>query len=133
MKTPKAPRSSFRRSATSVPALLALVTLSGTAIAATDIESPCRQATKSSDSLQAYIARGAAITAARTVETTAASPTQPDGDDAADPSSSEAEKRAAADEASAEKAAVPEFTSRLPGIAVNDLPGFRRHMYRTDI
>ena len=27
----------------------------------------------------------------------------------------------------------PEFTTRLPGVSANDMPGFRRHMFRTDI
>jgi hypothetical protein len=27
----------------------------------------------------------------------------------------------------------PAYTTRLPGVSANDMPGFRRHMYRTDI
>ena len=27
----------------------------------------------------------------------------------------------------------PAYTTQLPGVSANDMPGFRRHMYRTDI
>jgi hypothetical protein len=34
---------------------------------------------------------------------------------------------------SSSDSSVPEFTTRLPSVSANDMPRFRRHMFRTDI
>ena len=130
MNTAKAPRKSVSRNAASIPALVLLGALSGTALAATDIQEPCPEAAESANALHAFIA-GDEHTAplVRTVEATKpvapAKVTETSTDEAVD--SPEAEKTPATD------SATPAYTTQLPGVSANDMPGFRRHMYRTDI
>ena len=93
MKSIKAPRTSVSRSATSIPALLLLGTLSGTALAATEIQEPCPQAAAREDVLQAFIDAEAPLV--RTVEASEpAAPTQ----------SSDADSKSARDSEEAVKA-----------------------------
>jgi hypothetical protein len=37
------------------------------------------------------------------------------------------------EKSSVRNAPLPQFTTKLPGVAANDMPRFRRHMFRTDI
>jgi hypothetical protein len=38
-----------------------------------------------------------------------------------------------ADDSSLRVSSLSDFTTRLPGVSANDMPRFRRHMFRTDI
>ncbi len=129
MKIIKAPRTSVSRSATSIPALLLLGALSGTALAATDIQQPCPETAAKKDVLQAFIADDAEAPMVRTVEATkSATPAKASKADAkSDLESEDASSTPATD------SSTPAYTTRLPGVSANDMPGFRRHMYRTDI
>ena len=133
MKRVKAPRNSFSRSAASLPALLVLGTLSGSALAATDIAPPCPKTTTSADVLHDFIEHDAVSAIAETVDASETIRSLPVTENLAEDSSAESDDLNSVDEADAKESALPEFTSRLPGVSVNDLPGFRRHMYRTDI
>ena len=129
MKNIEASRTSVSRSATSIPALLLLGALSGTALAATDIQEPCPEAADQKDVLQAFIADGAEAPLVRTVEAS---------EPAAATQSSEADSQSVRDSEEAvstpaSDSSTPAYTTRLPGVSANDMPGFRRHMYRTDI
>ena len=106
--------------------LLLLMTLNGTALAATDIDTPCPEATSSSDVLHAFIEQDPG-TVVQTASDTLATPVM------AEEPARKQEDSEAVDDAEDEESPQPEFTTSLPGVAVNDLPGFRRHMYRTDI
>ena len=129
MKTIKAPRTSVTRSAASIPALLLLGTLSGTALAATDIQQPCPEAAAKKDVLQAFVADDAKGPLVRTVD--ASEPAAP-----AEDSKVESETASNAEDpvgTPASDSSTPAYTTRLPGVSASDMPGFRRHMYRTDI
>lgn len=127
MKSIKAPRTSVSRNAGSIPALLLLGALSGTAIAATDIQEPCPETASHKDVLRAF-ATDETGPRVRTIEASeAAVPAVVS--DAEDTTSAEAEEQ---DDATPQDA-TPAYTTRLPGVSANDMPGFRRHMYRTDI
>ena len=131
MKTLKAPRIHLGRSAVSVPALLLLGTLSGSALAATEIEPPCPEAANSSDALHAFIEQDAAP--ATIAETVDASETIQSSQPSATRIVANPDDPGPVEDREIKEAAQSELTTRLPGIAVNDLPGFRRHMFRTDI
>ncbi len=129
MKIIKAPRTSVSRSATSIPALLVLGALSGTALAATDIQQPCPETAAKKDVLQAFIADDAKAPLVRTVEASkAAVPAKASKADAETDQDAEDQVSTPAPDSS-----TPALTTRLPGVSANDMPGFRRHMYRTDI
>lgn len=131
MRTFKAPRNGTSRSAASIPALLVLVTLSGSALAATEIQPPCPEAAQSSDVLHAFIERDMAQSAeAQTVEATETLSSPPVAESMKDADAAKAEDLATIDDQELENSTMPAFTTRVP---VNDLPGFRKHMYRTDI
>lgn len=130
MKTVKAPQTSVCRSAASAPVLLVLGTLSGTALAATDFQEPCPETADSAETLHTFIDdEDFRAPLVRTIDATAsAAParvTEAADDDAGD--ADEAETTPATD------TSTPAYTTRLPGVSANDMPGFRRHMYRTDI
>ena len=125
----RAPRTSVSRSATSIPALLLLGTLSGTALAATEIQRPCPETAAQKDVLRAFIADDAEAPLVRTVDATeSAVPAQ-----ASDTDSDAASDTEEAVSAPASDSSAPAFTTQLPGVSASDMPGFRRHMYRTDI
>ena len=130
MKTAKAPQTSVSRSAASIPALLLLGALSGTALAATDIHEPCPESADSADVLYTFIV-GNDVSAPllRAVDTTEpVAPTR--AAETADDDGSDGDE---AETAPAPDASTPAYTTRLPGVSAKDMPGFRRHMYRTDI
>jgi hypothetical protein len=128
VKSIKARRTSISRSATGIPTLVLLGALSGTALAATEIQSPCPETQARSEALHALLAEDAAAPLVRTVEATETATPAP-ATEADDKASLEAEKTVSdtADSSS------PAYTTQLPGVSANDMPGFRRHMYRTDI
>lgn len=130
MKTAKAPQTRVSRSAASIPALLLLSALSGTALAATDLQEPCPGTADGADALSTFIAgEDLSKPTVRTVDAAesavAANPGENRDEDVGDVD--EAEAPSAAD------ASTPAYTTRLPGVSTEDMPGFRRHMYRTDI
>ena len=128
MKNVKAPRTNVSRSACSIPALLLLGALSGTALAATDIQEPCHKADAGQDVLTAFVAEDAAAPLIRTVDTAESAPAAAtDADEKTAPDAEESEAATASD------SSAPALTTRLPGVSASDMPGFRRHMYRTDI
>ena len=115
MKTFKAPQKNVAWSAASIPALLLLGAICGSAVASTDIPCP-DSAKKIDDTLHAILAS--------------------DDSDAAlaDTSADEkAEDTSETVESPVNESATPELTTRLPGVSANDMPRFRRHMFRTDI
>ena len=130
MKTAKAPRTIVSRNAVSIPALVLLGALSGTALAATDIQKPCPKAADSADALQTFIAhKDTTAPLVRTVEATEAATPVKVSDNASERSDEIEDAKATP----ASDSSAPAYTTRLPGISANDMPGFRRHMYRTDI
>ncbi len=128
MKSIKARRTSVSRSVTGIPTLVLLGALSGTALAATDIQDPCPETQARSDALRALLAEEATAPIVRTVEATETA-TQTQVSEADDKASVDVEE-AASDTADTSS---PAYTTQLPGVSANDMPGFRRHMYRTDI
>ncbi len=130
MKSTKAPRTSVSRSATSIPALLLLGALSGTALAATDIQDPeCPEAAAQKEVLRAIINDAAEAPLVRTVEATESTAPVKAAESDSD-SSSDTEEAVSAP---ASDSSTPAYTTQLPGVSASDMPGFRRHMYRTDI
>ena len=132
MKTVRAPRKTVCRSTASVPALVLLGTLSGTALAATDVQQPCPDENYAKHLLLEQLEQEAAAIA-QTVEATETITARPLVEAPAEVSESDPEEREAVEKTETADYTTPEFTSSLPGVSVNDLPGFRRHMYRTDI
>jgi hypothetical protein len=110
----KAPQKSVTWNAASIPALLLLGTLSGTAVASTEIQAPCPETVSQTDVLHVIIEKE----------------TQPLAETRNEEKSAEAEESA---ESPVSESSGTEFTTRLPGVSANDMPGFRRHMFRTDI
>jgi hypothetical protein len=129
VKNTKATRKITSPNAAGIPTLLLLGALSGTALAATDFQEPCPEADTRQDVLNAFIAEDAPAALVRTVDTTEPAPATPvsDADDETGPDTEET------DNAATSESSAPAFTTSLPGVSVNDMPGFRRHMYRTDI
>ena len=131
MKALKAPRHSIGRSAASLPALLVLGALSGSALAATEIQRPCPEGADSSDVLHAFIARDAIQSAeAQPAEARETLNPPPVADSNDETTAAEADDLATLETPESNDSTLPAFTTRVP---VNDLPGFRKHMYRTDI
>jgi Tfp pilus assembly protein FimV len=94
--------------------LLLLGAACGTALASTEIQSPCPETVAQTDVLQAI------------VEDKSAPLSEAAAKDKAQDTTEEVESPVSDTKA-------PEFTTRLPGVSANDMPGFRRHMFRTDI
>ena len=134
MKTLLAPRKTITRTSASLPSLLVLVALGGSALAATDIQAPCPETARSEQAFKAFLERDTtdspAVQPADASETLGAGPLAERHEKESPPKPDEA---VTADDADVTDSAVPELTTRLPGVSVNDLPGFRKHMYRTDI
>lgn len=127
MKSIEARRTSVSRSVTGIPTLVLLGALSGTALAATDIQDPCPETQARSETLHALRADDASGPLVRTVEATETATTKVTE---ADNEASVDAEEAASDTADS---SAPAYTTQLPGVSANDMPGFRRHMYRTDI
>jgi len=114
VRTMKAPQKSVTWNAASIPVLLLLGTVSGTAVASTEIQAPCPETVSQTDVLHVIIEKE----------------TQPLTETRSEEKASDAEDNA---ESPVSESSTPEFTTRLPGVSANDMPGFRRHMFRTDI
>jgi len=116
MTRPEVPPRTAALTAACLPALLLL----GSAFAASSMPEPCPESARQHVSdLHDMLAEEKVIA---TVAETVSKPAEEPADKAL----------ADADETPAEQPA-PEFTTRLPGVSANDMPRFRRHMFRTDI
>ena len=94
--------------------LLLLGAACSTALASTEIQPPCPNTVADTDVLHVIVdEQSAPLTEAALKE--------------------KAEKAAESVKSPVTDTKAPEFTTRLPGVSANDLPGFRRHMFRTDI
>ncbi len=134
MYTTRAPQINATRSAASIPALLLLVALSGSALASTEIQAPCPDSNTAAETLHAILASdNVRPSSIRIVEASETANPAPISDIGAKTGIGEHEKRTVAEKASVRNSPLPQFTTKLPGIAANDMPRFRRHMFRTDI
>ena len=134
MRTLKAPQTSVTWNATSIPALLALVALSGSALASTEIKEPCPESESHAEALHAILDNtDIQPPAIRTVDATESVTSSPVADTATDSTIDENGDMVENDDPSLTDTSAPEFTTQLPGVSANDMPGFRRHMFRTDI
>ena len=134
MNKMKAPQKSVTWNAASIPVLLLLGAACGSAVASTEIQSPCPETTSQETALHAILENGDHSQAAlvRTVEgndTVSRALRKDAGTDAGDKPDQVSE----AVESPVSDSNVPEFTTQLPGVSANDMPRFRRHMFRTDI
>jgi hypothetical protein len=129
----KAPQKSVTWNATSIPVLLLLGAACGSAVASTEIQSPCPETASQDSALHAIIESGDPQTAlVRTVEgndTVSGALRDDTGINAGDKS----DQASKAVESPVSDSNVPELTTQLPGVSANDMPRFRRHMFRTDI
>ena len=94
--------------------LLLLGAACGTALASTEIQAPCPDTVADTDVLHVIVEdETAPLTDAAVTE--------------------KVEEKTESVESPVSDSKAPEFTTRLPGVSANDMPGFRRHMFRTDI
>jgi hypothetical protein len=128
-----------RQAAQKVPMLsatgaLALLLL-GSALASTESPAPCLDLAKYAETSVHAILDNASV-ASSTVHTTdsseAVSPT-PVADTTTRPADESPDAPVDADLTVIGHKAIPEISTRLPGVSASDLPRFRRHMFRTDI
>lgn len=133
MRTMKAPQTSVTWSATSIPTLL-LVALSGTALASTEIQPPCPESESQAEALQAILdSTDIQAPLVRTVDSIDSVTPAPVANTGTESTIEENGDASEADDPSLSDSSVPEFTTHLPGVSANDMPRFRRHMFRTDI
>jgi hypothetical protein len=129
----KAPQTSVTWSATSIPTLL-LVALSGSALASTEIQEPCPEAESQANALHAILdSSNIQPPLVRTVDSSDPVTPAPVANNGAKSTIEENVDVSEADDSSLSDSRVPDFTTRLPGVSANDMPRFRRHMFRTDI
>ena len=134
MYTTRAQQIKASRSAASIPALLLLVALSGSTLASTDIQAPCPDSTSDAETLRAILESNNVRTSSmRTVEASETATPAPIAETGAQSGIEEPEEGAVVEKASVRISPLPQFTTKLPGVSANDLPRFRRHMFRTDI
>ena len=134
MRTLKAPQTSVTWSATSIPALLLLGALSGSALASTEIQAPCPESDSHADALQAILdSTDIQSPLVRTVDGSESVTPAPVADTGTESTIEENGDMSEADDPSLRDSKSLEFATRLPGISANDMPRFRRHMFRTDI
>ena len=126
MYTTRAPQIKASRSAASIPALLVLGALSGSALASTEIQTPCPDSTTDAKALHA-------ILEIRTVDASETATPAPIASTGAQTGIEKNAESAIVEKSSVRNAPLPQFTTKLPGVAANDMPRFRRHMFRTDI
>lgn len=134
MRTLKAPQTSVTRSAASIPALLLLGALSGSALASTDIPAPRSESDSHAEALHAIL-DDADIQSplVRAVDSGGPVAPGPVADTGTKSTIDENADVSEADDPLLHDPSLPEFTTRLPGVSANDMPRFRRHMFRTDI
>jgi hypothetical protein len=118
-------------SATGVASLLLL----GSALASTENQVPCPGLAEHAETALHAILDNANVTlpTVRTIESSEAVSPTPVADTTAKPADEAREATGDADQAAVGHEAIPEISARLPGVSANDLPRFRRHMFRTDI
>jgi hypothetical protein len=135
VRTLKAPQTSVTWSATSIPALLLLGALSGSALASTEILAPSPESDDGHAEALHAILDSTDIQSAhvRTVDSSESATPAPVADTATESTIDENGEMSEAGDPSLRDSSLPEFTTRLPGVAANDMPRFRRHMFRTDI
>lgn len=134
MRTLKAPQTSVTWNASSIPALLLLGALSGSAFAATEIQSPCPESGSRAEALDTILdVADIQPPLVRTVDATESVTPASAADNGAESALEENRDVSEADDSSPRDSSSPEFTARLPAVSVNDMPSFRRHMFRTDI
>ena len=134
MRTLKAPQTSVAWSATSIPALLLLGALSGSALASTEIQAPRPESDNHAEALQVILddtnIQSPLVRTADSTESVTPAPVANTGTDSTIEENGDVPE---ADNPSLGDFSSPEFTTRLPGVSANDMPRFRRHMFRTDI
>ena len=135
MRTLKAPQTSVTWSATSIPALLLLGALSGSALASTEIQAPCPESDDGhTDALHAILdSTDNQSPHIRTVDSSESVTPAPVADTGTESTSEENGDVSEADDSSLRDSSLSDFTTRVPGVSANDMPRFRRHMFRTDI
>jgi len=134
VRTLKAPQTSVTWSATSIPTLLLLGALSGSALASTEIQAPRPDSDSHAQALHAII--DDTVTQSPLVRITDSSKSvtsAPVANTATESTIEENTDVSEADDPALRDSSSPEFTTRLPGVSANDMPRFRRHMFRTDI
>jgi len=128
-----APQTSVTWSATSIPTLL-LVALSGSALASTEIQAPCPESESHAEALHAILdSTDMPSPLVRTVDSIDSVTPAAVANTGTESTIEENGDVSEADDPSLSDSSVPEFTTRLPGVSANDMPRFRRHMFRTDI
>lgn len=133
MRTMTAPQTSVTWSATSIPTLL-LVALSGSALASTEIQAPCPESESHAEALHAILdSTDMPSPLVRTVDSIDSVTPAAVANTGTESTIEENGDVSEADDPSLSDSSVPEFTTRLPGVSANDMPRFRRHMFRTDI
>lgn len=134
MRTLKAPQTSVSWSATSIPALLLLGALSGSALASTEIQAPCPESDSHAEALHAILdSTDIPSPLVRTVDGSESVTPAPVADTGTESTIEENGSVPEADDSSLRDSKSLEFATRLPGISAKDMPHFRRHMFRTDI
>ena len=134
MRTLKAPQTSVTWSATSIPALLLLGALSGSALASTEIQAPCPESDSHAEALHAILdSTDIQSPLVRTVDGTESVTPAPVANTGTESTIEENGDMSEADDPSLRDSKSLEFATRLPGISAKDMPRFRRHMFRTDI
>jgi len=133
VRTMTAPQTSVTWSATSIPTLL-LVALSGSALASTEIQAPCPESESHAEALHAILdSTDMPSPLVRTVDSIDSVTPAAVANTGTESTIEENGDVSEADDPSLSDSSVPEFTTRLPGVSANDMPRFRRHMFRTDI
>lgn len=133
MRTMTAPQTSVTWSATSIPTLL-LVALSGSALASTEIQAPCPESESHAEALHAILdSTDMPSPLVRTVDSIDSVTPAAVANTGTESTIEENGDVSEADDPSLSDSSVLEFTTRLPGVSANDMPRFRRHMFRTDI
>jgi hypothetical protein len=134
VRTMTAPQTSVTWSATSIPTLLLLVALSSSALASTEIQAPCPESESHAEALHAILdSTDMPSPLVRTVDSIDSVTPAPVANTGTESTIEENGDVSEADDPSLSDSSVPEFTTRLPGVSANDMPRFRRHMFRTDI
>jgi len=115
--------------------LLLLGAWCGSALASTEIQSPCPEPSEQSEASLHEILDGDKVTSPtiRTIDSSDAVTPPPLADTASEQAIDEHDSENAHKDAASSSSEIPEITARLPGISSSELPRFRRHMFRTDI
>jgi len=130
----KAPQKSVTWNAASIPALLLLGATCGSAIASTEIQAPCPESSSHSDVLHTILeADQDRAPLVRTVDGNESVSQAPRADAETDRADSKINDGDQSVDSPVSDVTGPAYTTRIPGVSANDMPRFRRHMFRTDI